>query len=143
MITIFKQQLVSVLVLVFCTATIATTPVQEDTPANENEWTELIAKTPTFEGFDTQRTLWDGTRPDLYGPYAIEVDWSYKWKEGVGQACYYAAISDKPAGLLLLFKEGTKTPAAQRDAYKAIIAAKRAGIERVFFYDCTIRKFVK
>jgi hypothetical protein len=45
----------------------------------------------------------DSTRVDcLTKEYAVEVDWDYKWAEGVGQAQFYAEKTGKKAGLLLI-----------------------------------------
>lgn len=48
----------------------------------------------------------DSTRVDcLTDKYAVEVDWDYKWAEGVGQAQYYAEKTGKMPGLLLILDE--------------------------------------
>jgi hypothetical protein len=107
-------------------------------PKNENAWTEHIQKTAMSE-YSTQKTLWDGTRPDLLGPMAVEVDWTYKWKEGVGQACYYSAVTGKPACLLLLAKDLKNNKV---DVYKAALACKHAKV-KLILYDCRKKKFVK
>ena len=52
-----------------------------------------------------ERRLWDGTRVDiLTDSYAIEVDWSHKWKESIGQAMWYASVTNKKPGICLLCK---------------------------------------
>ncbi len=53
--------------------------------------------------------LWDKTRVDLLNDeYAIEVDWAYKWAEGIGQALYYAQVTGKKPGVILLIKDMQK-----------------------------------
>lgn len=48
---------------------------------------------------------WDGTRVDLLtDEYAIEVDWAAKWAEGIGQALYYAEITQKKPAVMLLIR---------------------------------------
>lgn len=51
----------------------------------------------------------DSTRVDcLTDRYAVEVDWDYKWAEGVGQAQFYAEKTGKMPGLLLILDEDGK-----------------------------------
>ena len=54
--------------------------------------------------------LKDETRVDcLTSDYAIEVDWAKKWAEGIGQALYYAQMTNrKPAVALIVGKKDTK-----------------------------------
>ena len=52
-----------------------------------------------------ERRLWDGTRVDILTEnYAVEVDWSYKWTEAVGQSMYYSTQTDRKPGIVLLVK---------------------------------------
>jgi hypothetical protein len=47
--------------------------------------------------------LFDNTRVDcLTSKYAIEVDWSKKWAEAVGQSLYYANITQKTPAIALI-----------------------------------------
>ena len=47
-----------------------------------------------------------GGRADCVGPhYAIEIDWSEKWAESLGQAMYYASQTGKEPGLILLCRK--------------------------------------
>jgi len=47
--------------------------------------------------------LFDKTRVDcLTKEYAIEVDWAKKWAEGIGQALYYAEITNKKPAVGLI-----------------------------------------
>lgn len=52
---------------------------------------------------------WDDTRIDmLTDTHAIEVDWSEKWAEAVGQSLYYAAVSGRKPGICLLVRDREK-----------------------------------
>lgn len=54
----------------------------------------------------TEVRLPDGSRVDLLTAHeAIEVDWSRKWCEAVGQSLYYALKTDRCAGIILLLKD--------------------------------------
>jgi hypothetical protein len=47
--------------------------------------------------------LWDASRVDLLSDeYAIEVDFSHKWSEAVGQSLYYALVTGKKPAIVLL-----------------------------------------
>lgn len=112
-------------------------------PSTENQWTEYIqstVETYSKDHYVFDKAIWDHTRPDLNGPMAIEVDWSTKWKEGVGQACYYAEALDKPGAVLLLFKNGLSTDSHRIAAYKAKLACKRANL-KLLLYDCVKKEF--
>lgn len=120
----------------------------EDQQANqtkqtENEWTKTIQSTEAeFAGYVFDQPIWDRSRPDLLGPKeVIEVDWSYKWKEGVGQACYYQAAAQRPATVLLLFPEGIESEKSRLYAYRALVACSEAGI-KLRLYDCKNQKFM-
>ncbi len=53
----------------------------------------------------TEVVLWDRTRVDiLTDNYAYEVDWAPKWAESIGQSLYYAELTDKKPGIILLSK---------------------------------------
>jgi hypothetical protein len=111
--------------------------------ADENAWTiQIAASDCDFAGYDTSYQFWDRTRPDLYGDeYVVEVDWSYKWKEGVGQACYYREIANRRGAVLLLFPEGINSEKERLRAYRCMIACKGAELD-YFFYDCKKQIFV-
>ena len=50
--------------------------------------------------------LSDGSRVDLLSEhFAIEVDWSEKWAEGIGQALFYGIETKKKPGVLLLRRQ--------------------------------------
>lgn len=56
--------------------------------------------------------LWDGSRPDIIGckagetdTFAIEIDWSKKWTEGIGQCLYYSILTGYKPAIMLLYKD--------------------------------------
>ena len=99
----------------------------------ENEWSERIAK--TLPDAKLQTTLYDGTRPDiLWDEYAIEVDWASKWAEGVGQALFYAKITNKKPVVLLLTKHDEDWRNDRRYINRALVALPRES--EVWWYDC-------
>jgi len=54
----------------------------------------------------TEVRLWDRTRVDiLTKEYAYEVDWASKWAESIGQSLYYAELTGKKPGIILLCKK--------------------------------------
>ena len=49
--------------------------------------------------------LQDKTRVDiLTDKYAIEVDYARKWQEAIGQSLYYAVMTGKAPGIVLIIK---------------------------------------
>ena len=45
----------------------------------------------------------NGTRTDcLNAQYAVEIDYTYKWAEGVGQALYYAELHQRTPGIIFV-----------------------------------------
>ncbi len=92
--------------------------------ANEREQVERLAEKYNAK---TEVVMWDRTRVDLLNKtHAIEVDWSHKYSEGIGQAIYYAAITGKQPGLILLVKDLSKE---QRFIYRAQIACNASGVD--------------
>jgi len=69
----------------------------------EREACERLA--PKYEAL-TEWMLPDRSRVDLLSEkIAWEVDWAPKWAEGIGQAIYYAAWTERAGGLILLVKD--------------------------------------
>ena len=67
---------------------------------NEDYFTNAIIESNT--GF-TKGPTKKGFRVDVrYGDYVVEVDWSHKVYEGIGQALVYSYEFDSKPGLLLL-----------------------------------------
>ncbi len=57
--------------------------------------------------------------------HAIEVDWSRKWAEGIGQCLFYAEMTGRKPGLLLLIKD----PAREwRYLWRAALVCGKHGI---------------
>lgn len=70
--------------------------------------------------------LWDGSRVDLLNDqFAIEVDWSHKWQEAIGQALYYAMVTGKKPAVLLLAKPDRKLI----HLYRCFLVCQKHGIE--------------
>lgn len=56
-----------------------------------------------------EQSLLDRTRVDcLTDEYAIEVDFSKKWAESVGQSLYYAKMTDKKPGIGIIVGSSKK-----------------------------------
>ena len=78
--------------------------IVRSTIALTGEREEVQRLAPKYEA-EVEFRLWDGTRVDmLTADYAIEADWSHKWAEAIGQSLYYAALTDKKPGIILLVK---------------------------------------
>ena len=74
-----------------------------------------------------ERTLWDRTRVDYYAKeYAIEIDWAPKWAEAIGQSLYYAEVTGKKPGIILLVKDMDKE---RRHVYRCQTVAAKYGIK--------------
>ena len=75
-------------------------------PATETQWVQFIARDALASGkMQSEAVLFNRKRVDLLTrSHAIEADWGHKWCEGVGQSLYYAAVTGKRPGLLLLLK---------------------------------------
>ncbi len=74
-------------------------------------WSPSKAETESFyqdrfcAGMMKERVLPNGTRVDcLTDVYAIEVDWTHKWAEAIGQSLLYAAATGKKPGIILICK---------------------------------------
>jgi len=62
----------------------------------------------TFNG-KTEVVLEDRTRVDIVtSNYAIEVDFSTKWAESIGQALFYSLMTEKKPGVLLIMEDPEK-----------------------------------
>lgn len=74
----------------------------------EAEWAARLApKYGTPEAFIEYR-LWDRTRVDLlpqegeFAAYAIEIDFARKWQEAISQAGWYAKVTGRQPGVILI-----------------------------------------
>jgi len=82
---------------------------------------------PFIKDAKLEYTLWDKTRVDaLTSTHAIEADWSYKWAEAIGQSLYYAEVTGKKPGIILLIKDEAKE---QKYIYRCQTVANKHGIE--------------
>lgn len=111
-------------------------PTPEPTPAtptvdsSEHEWTVFLeAQIP---GAERYVTTYDGRRCDLvWAGRTMEIDWSNKWAQGVGQSLGYAdALAGAPVLILLKRSRDDET-----DLHKAIGACRRGMLE-LWVYDC-------
>lgn len=107
-----------------------------DEPQTEPQWTKWLIENQV-EGV-SEHTLWDKSRVDiLTETYAIEVDWSKKWAEAVGQAIYYSKMTGKKPAIILLTKEEEDV----RYHYRAKIACGDSVYLRIF--DINKRRFLE
>ena len=61
-------------------------------------------------GMILEYRLSNGARVDCLSPdYAIEVDWTEKWAEAIGQALYYAAETDRKPAVILICHQAPLT----------------------------------
>ncbi len=92
------------LIALFVIFVIAACRCRADEPArNEAYYTEHFAQKYNAE---TEAAMGDGTRCDLLSEtHAIEVDWSAKHYEAVGQAIHYHLQTGRKPGVLLLVKD--------------------------------------
>ena len=89
-----------------------------------------LAWCASVDGDDEYRTK-DGTYVDcLTDEYAIEAEYDYKWKEGIGQALHYAESTNKQAAILFI-----KRAKSRKDYYNEMMRV----IDK---YDLPIKVFV-
>ena len=77
---------------------------------NEVAWCQLVADRLTASGEQVlpEYCLPDRSRVDLlFADFACEADWAPKWTEAVGQALFYAAMTERKPAILLLLDGGT------------------------------------
>jgi len=114
----------------------------------EVEWVDYVATTEfgmeTVDGrvSGVEVRLFNNRRVDLiWKGYAIEADWSDKIFEGVGQSLYYAAVTHKKPGLLILVRD--KQAALVRIEQALLIARRNNPEIRVWAYDVRARKMLR
>jgi hypothetical protein len=74
---------------------------------NESYWVQWLIENRYRDG-EAECVLFDSTRVDILTPeLAIEVDWARKWAEAIGQSLYYAAVTGKKPGVVLLRRKKT------------------------------------
>lgn len=77
-------------------------------------------------GGATEYRLPDRTRVDcLLDDYAVEMDWSHKWAECVGQAQYYGAMTNRRPACVLIKKRATSQALFDAHNRRAVVAADR------------------
>lgn len=85
-------------------------PVADRTPGHvtvENVWRDKIAAALRRNGYadvETEKPVQGGRVDIAFAWHAVEIDWSFKWAEGVGQALFYGLRTDRKAVVLLLVK---------------------------------------
>jgi hypothetical protein len=108
------KHLIIILILVIVAFIILFTMTQRKPIASA--WVESDYQSYVLEklGGESEYRLSDGSRVDiLTHQYAIEIDYAYKWAEAIGQSLYYAEMSEREPGIVLIL--------ANRDNYKAYI----------------------
>jgi len=97
-----SRSLLTSLVLVVLSLAPEASP-QPTKPKNEVEWSAVLSK--EFEGSQLEYRLPDGSRVDiLTRTEAIEVEWSDKWPESIGQSVYYGMATNKQPSVYLLLR---------------------------------------
>lgn len=80
-------------------------------------------------GGESEYRLPDRTRVDcLLDDFAIEFDWGAKWAECIGQAAFYAEMTDRKAACVLILHRRDRLRAFYRFANRARLAAARANV---------------
>lgn len=70
-----------------------------------SEMTESDYRNLLCKGMEQERSLPNGTRVDcLTDRLAIEIDWTHKWAEAIGQALLYSASTDRQPAVILICK---------------------------------------
>lgn len=95
---------------------------------NEVTWSRWIASfgPERFRGVAEFQSP-DGSRVDiLTDELAIEVEWSKKWAESIGQALLYSITTNRRAAVLLLIRN---KPTERLYITRAAAVCERAGIE--------------
>lgn len=76
----------------------ASTSVHHPEKYYQNQWCNKV-------GGSQEYRLEDGTRVDcLTETHAVEFDFAKKWAEGIGQALYYAEMTGKRPGVVLIME---------------------------------------
>jgi len=95
----------------------------------ETYYSTILAKqlngVPEFRLFDQSRV--DILTRDL----ALEVDWagkSLKWSEAIGQTLYYARVTNRKPGVILLTTSTTPSLAEQRNIHRCLVACSAINI---------------
>jgi len=74
-------------------------------------------------------TLSDRTRVDLVSMhYAIEVDWAAKWAEAIGQSLFYAEMTGRKPGIVLIRKSDMTLLTFNRYATRCLLVCRKYNI---------------
>ena len=88
---------------------------------------EWQAKGIKVEGVEVRQ--WDYVRVDLLtDTHAYEADWPHKWAEAIGQALYYAELTGRKPGIILLVRDIQKEG---RYVYRCQTICAKYGIKLV------------
>lgn len=88
-----------------------------------------------------EHRLPDKTRVDiLCKDVAYEVDFAYKWAEGIGQALHYSTMTERDAGLILIIEKDTDEKFVQRVLHIMKMKSLRLVL---YVYDNRIGKLIK
>jgi hypothetical protein len=118
----FRFPLSALFVLALCTlhSLLCTSPVSAD------ELSECRRLAPKYQA-EVEVRLWDDTPVDLLAKHvAIEVDWTPKWAEAIGQSLYYAQLTDRRPGIILLVKDAK---AERHFVYRCQTVCAKYGIQ--------------
>lgn len=102
------------IVRLLCTTTLVTAVAF---PAHGQEL-EKDRQEQLCAGMEINRYLPNGTHVDcLTDDYAIEVDFSNKWAEAIGQSLMYAAELERLPGIILVCQQGTNPSLCLKHGY--------------------------
>ncbi|MCP3673966.1 MAG: hypothetical protein GY829_05795 [Gammaproteobacteria bacterium] len=83
-----------------------------------------------------EKVLPDKTRVDcLTNTHAIEYDYGHKWAEAIGQSLFYAAMTNRKAGIVLIVKPETKLKYSNRLRRAIIYNNLKINVEIVTIKD--------
>lgn len=101
-----KKAIIGFLVIIFLIAIILKNSDEvQNSNSDKNEKYYQTIMCNKLKG-TMEYTLDDKARIDcLTDEYAIEVDWAKKWAEGIGQALYYAKMTNKKPAVALILGE--------------------------------------
>jgi hypothetical protein len=72
-------------------------------------------------GGEAEFRLHDNARVDcLLSLYAVEVEYTNKWYESIGQSLYYAMMTERKPGILFIRKKGDSIHKARIDRFMKV-----------------------
>lgn len=113
----------------------------------ESEYRDMLCG---GKGWQMETKLANGTRVDcMTERLAIEIDWSWKWPEAIGQSLNYAAVTGKRPAVILICKRGTEAKclnwslllAETAEHWKLPITVWQCGAEVTKIEDCQLRDY--